>query len=184
MSEEKRYIEWETSTMELPDDTSFEGCRDRLNWPSKYMDNDKLFAYDCWKISDHAVVDKRLVSDVLEMYDILLEKGVPNEVESNICQSLGKMVSYYPEIRDDVVELGVKHHPLFEKDLMNYNHLYTEQIESMQGDVKERLDDKNKDILGNLKDKMNFNNADEGVESTENKSKTKDIYLKRDSFEM
>ena len=73
MSENKRNIEWETSIMEVPDDVSFEGCRDRLNRPNEYK-SDKLFAYDCWKISEHAVNSNRFAGDVLEMYDILLER--------------------------------------------------------------------------------------------------------------
>jgi len=171
MSEEKRKINWDTSVMELPEDVSFEGCRDRLNRPDKY-ETDKLFAYDCYKISEHAVIDERLAEDVLEMYDILLEKGVSKEVESNICQGLGMMVQYNPKLRDSVVELGVKHHPLFEKDLMNYNHLYTEEIESMQGDVMERLKSKNKDILGNLKDKVSANKSDNSLNCSENVKET------------
>ncbi len=153
MSEDKRNIEWETSIMEVPDDVSFEGCRDRLNRPNEYK-NDKLFAYDCWKISEHAVNSNRFAGDVLEIYDILLERGVPERVENDICQGLGKMVKYNPELRDSVVELGVKHHPLFEKNLMVCNHIYSEEIESMQGDVQKRLQNKNKDILGNVKEKV------------------------------
>ncbi|MBQ8751062.1 MAG: hypothetical protein IJZ30_05455 [Alphaproteobacteria bacterium] len=153
MSEDKRNIKWETSVMELPDDVSFEGCRDRLNRPDEYK-SDKLFAYDCWKISEHAVNSNSFAGDVLEIYDILLERGVPERVENDICQGLGKMVKCNPELRDSVVELGVKHHPLFEKNLENYNHLYTDEIESMQGDIHKRLEEKNKDILGNVKEKL------------------------------
>lgn len=168
MSEDKRNIKWETSVMELPDDVSFEGCRDRLNRPDEYK-SDKLFAYDCWKIGSHATVDPRLAGDVLEMYDILLGKGVSEEVKSSICTSLGKIVQFNPELRDRVVEFGVKHHPLFEKNLENYNHLYTDEIESMQDDVKKRLQNKNKDILGNMKEKVG--KANKYYKPSENKVK-------------
>lgn len=171
MSEDKRNIKWETSVMELPDDVSFEGCRDRLNRPDEY-ESDKLFAYDCWNIGSHATVDPRLAGDVLEIYDILLERGVPERVENDICQGLGMMVKYNPELRDSVVELGVKHHPLFEKNLENYNHLYTDEIESMQGDIDKRLEEKNKDILGNLKDKIGIGKTNEPDDQAKNKVKT------------
>ena len=153
MSEEKKNIKWETDIMELPDDVSFEGCRGRLIRSDEYK-SDKLLAYDCWKIASYAAADPRLAGDVLEMYNILLEKGVSEEVKSSICTSLGEIVHFNPELRDRVVEFGVKHHPLFEKNLENYNHLYTDEIESMQGDVKQRLQNKNKDILGNVKEKV------------------------------
>lgn len=183
MSEKKGNIKWKTSVMELPDDVSFDGCLNRLNSPNEYNGNDRLFAYDCWKISDYAVIDNRLADDVLNVYDVLLEKGVPNEVESNISQSLGKMVSYCPELRDNVVELGVKHHPLFEKDLTNYSHLYSEQIESMQSDISERLADKNKNILDNLKDKMGINKTNKENSGAENNVSTPKVDIKRDNFE-
>ncbi len=172
MSEEKRNVKWTTSIMELPEDTSFEGCRHRLNNPNNY-ESDKLFAYDCWQIATHALNNNKYVDDVMEMYDILLENGVPENVEADICCSLGEMAHYIPELKPSIVEIGVKHSPLFEKNIENQDHLYTEEIKDMQCTVSEVLSQKNNEIMDGLKAKMQTNDSKKEVASTEIDRSTK-----------
>ena len=98
-------IKWSTNIFELPDDISFEGVKSRLNKPQKY-DDERLFAYDCRKIAEYALLDVRYTNDVLEMFDTLLDKKVPEKVQSSISYSLGEMVYCNPQIKDDVIVIS------------------------------------------------------------------------------
>ncbi len=155
-------IKWSTNIFELPDDISFEGVKSRLNKPQKY-DDERLFAYDCRKIAEYALLDVRYTNDVLEMFDTLLDKKVPEKVQSSISYSLGEMVYCNPQIKDDVIDFGEKHHPLFEKDLINSNHLYTEVISDMNDVIHNRNEEKVKEKLNKLKDTKGLD-AEEVVE--------------------
>ena len=150
-------IKWSTDVLELPDDVSFEGCRSRLNRPQKYED-ERLFAYDCRKLAEYALLDVRYTSDVLEMFDALLDKKVPEKVQSSISYSLGEMVYCNPQIKGDVIDFGEKYHPLFEKDLINSNHLYTEVISDMNEVIHHRKEEKLREKFGKLKGDMVLDN--------------------------
>ena len=144
---------WNAEIMELPDDISFAGCMDRLNCSENYK-SDKLFAYDCRKIAQYAENDKRLCDDVFAMYDKLLTARVPQVVEDDICYSLGEMMHFNPSVKNDVAEIGIKHHPLFEKNLGRLSHLYSEELLNANSLVVEEMKKRNNDLMGKIKIKI------------------------------
>ncbi|MBR5598474.1 MAG: hypothetical protein IKW39_00370 [Alphaproteobacteria bacterium] len=146
-------IKWNAEIMELPDDISFAGCMDRLN-SSKNYKSDKLFAYDCRKVAQYAVNDSRFNDDVFDMYDRLLNDGVSQVVEDDICYSLGEMLHFNSSLKNDVAEIGVKYHPLFEKNLNRQSHLYSDELLDVNSLVVEEMRKRNDDLMGKIKIKI------------------------------
>ena len=167
MSEDKRNIKWETSVMELPKDISFDGIKGRLEKPQKY-ENEMLFEYDCRKISEYAVYNPKRVSEVLDVYDGVLKNDVSEKIKDGITYSLGEMVGFRPELRGDVVEFGKKHHPLFENNLKNYNHLFSEEISGMNNEIKDSLKkEKVLDSLERVKNRIKKDDVHTPIETKE-----------------
>ncbi|MBR5154453.1 MAG: hypothetical protein IKW58_01875 [Alphaproteobacteria bacterium] len=173
MSEDKRNIKWDTKVAELPEDISFDGIKGRLEKPQKY-ENEMLFEYDCRKLSDYAVYNPKRVSEVLDVYDGVLKGDVSEKVKDGITYSLGEMVSFRPELRGDVVEFGKKHHPLFENNLKNYNHLFSEEISGMNNEIKDSLKkEKVLDSLARVKGKINKDDVHTPIETKEDVKRDK-----------
>lgn len=167
MSEDKRNIKWDTKVAELPEDISFDGIKGRLEKPQKY-ENEMLFEYDCRKLSDYAVYNPKRVSEVLDVYDGVLKNDVSEKIKDGITYSLGEMVGLRPELRGDVVEFGKKHHPLFENNLKNYNHLFSEEIRGMNDEIKDSLKkEKVLDSLERVKNRIKKDDVHTPIETKE-----------------
>ena len=103
------------------------------------------FKRACNFVEEAALHDNRLSKDVLKTYDKLLKYDLPEEVNNAICYNLGEMLSFQPELKNDVKNIVIKHQPKIDAFLQNNSTPYNEELASLSEEVTK--DREQRDVL-------------------------------------